>query len=487
MKIAMRFYVAAMLAIAVTTAFAQGTNDDIFKQKVADAAGKYKAGNSTGALADFMALYNENQKNADVDSWIGFLHLRNKDAKQAIPFLEQAKALNPKDLEVLNNLGNAYLMAGQNARALGAYKELIKLDGKRFQAYYNIGNIQLEDHKYGAAEESYNMALSLQKDSPQVLNNLGVAQEAQNKVKESFASFRKASDQKPKEGTYARNAGASAYRLKNYADTVTYLERAMSVRVQDSKMILALADSYGKMGRNDKMMELYEKHKDAFDGDFNYYFNLGVMKKSTGDMDGAEVAFRKANMLNGKNGEARQNLGVILFMKRSYEEAKSFFEPMDGDGGVSSTLEGKRNLAAAASRMGDYRTAMPLWSEILKMDSNDHEVRLLLADAMFNSGDTKVSLGMYKEILAAKSNSAAAMDGIGRCHLRGASYAAAEASFRSAIKADKSFVPAYNNLAVVLEKMNKRKDAIALLEKAASMDENNSDVQKNLKRMRAAG
>ena len=93
----MRFYVAALLAIAVTSAFAQGTNDDAFKQRVADAAGKYKAGNSTEAMNDFMALYKENPKNADVDSWIGFLHLRNKDGKLAIPFLEQARALNPKD------------------------------------------------------------------------------------------------------------------------------------------------------------------------------------------------------------------------------------------------------------------------------------------------------------------------------------------------------------------------------------------------------
>ncbi len=482
----MRFYVAALLAIAVTSAFAQGTNDDAFKQRVADAAGKYKAGNSTEAMNDFMALYKENPKNADVDSWIGFLHLRNKDGKLAIPFLEQARALNPKDLEVLNNLGNAYVMAGQNARAMSAYKELIKLDGTRFQAHYNIGNIQLEERNFSGAEESFNMALKLKRDSAQILNNLGVAQDAQNKVKESFASFKAAAD-RDSNPTYARNAGASAYKLKNYSDTITYLERAMKSGKQDSKTILALADSYGKMGKTDKMMDLYEKYKDAFDGDFNYFFNLGVLRKSAGNMEGAEAAFLKANQINPKDGETRQNLGVIMFKKRSFDDAKTFFEPMDGDGGITKTLEGKRNLAAAASRVGDYRTAMPIWSEILTMNKDDQEVRLLLADAMFNSGDSKASLTMYKQILAAKPNSASALDGIGRCHLRSVSYAAAEASFKSAIKADKSFVPAYNNLAVVLEKMNKRSEAIALLEKAASMDENNSDVQKNLKRMRAAG
>jgi hypothetical protein len=35
--------------------------------------------------------------------------------------------------------------------------------------------------------------------------------------------------------------------------------------------------------------------------------------------------------------------------------------------------------------------------------------------------------------------------------------------------------------------MNKRAQAITLLEKAAAIDPNNSDVAKNLKRMKAAG
>ena len=483
----MRFYMAALLAIAVTTAFAQNTDDNAYKQRVVDAAEKYKAGNSIGALDDFLALNKANSKNADVNSWIGFLYLRNKDAKGAIPFLENARTLRPKDLEVLNNLGNAYMMSGQNSRALSTYKDLIALDGNRFEAFYNIGNIQLADKKFGAAEESFTRALKLRSDSAQVNNNLGVAQEALGKLKPSFDSFKKASDGMPRVDTYARNAGVTAYKLKNYADTVKYLKRAMNISKQDSKTILALADAYGKTGDTKSMTYLYEKYKDAFEGDFNYSFNLGVLKKSAGDLVGAEAAFRKANSIDPKDGETRQNLGVILFQKRDFAAAKSFFMAVDGDKRITTSIAGRKNLAAAAARAGDFRTAVPIWSSILTQDKTDQEVRLLLADALFDTGDTKAALSMYNEILVAKPKSAAALDGIGRCSLRKASYVSAEASFRSAILADKGFVPAYNNLAVVLEKMNKRSEAISYLEKAASMDENNADVQKNLKRMRSAG
>ena len=487
MKIAMRLTVAALLAIAVTTAFAQGVDDNAFKQKVSDAAGKYKSGNSTGALTDFMALNGENANSADVNSWIGFIHLRNGEFKKAVPYLEHAKQLRPRDKEVLNNLGNAYMQDGQKARALSTYKELIALDDSQFQAYYNMGNILREDKKFAAAEEAYKHALSLAKNSPQVLNNLGVAQEEEGKLEDAYKSFKGASEMKPREATYARNAGAMAYRLKQYENAITYLKRAMDVTKQDNKTILALADSYSKTHHSKEMMDLYDKYRDAFEGDFNYFFNVGVMKKDAGDLSGAEESFRTANKLNPKDGDTRQNIGALLFKKRDYSHSREFFEAFPGDGGVSMTLAGKRNLAAAASRMGDFRTAMPIWSEILKQNSGDQEVRLLLADAIFDSGDMKSSMSMYVELSHARPDSAAALDGIGRCHLRQNQYAAAEASFRSAIKAEKGFVPAYNNLAVVLEKENKRREAIGYLEMAASMDGNNADVQKNLKRMRSAG
>lgn len=484
MKIAMRLYVAALLAIAVGTAFAQSTDDSAYKQRVADAAAKYKSGNASEAMSDFMKLYGENSKNADVNSWLGFLHLRNKDAKKAIPFLEGAKELNPGDLEVLNNLGNAYLLDGQKGKALSTYQALIKLDSTRFEAFYNAGNIYLDDKKFGQAESSFTQALGLRKNSAQVYNNLGVAQEGQGKLDKAAASFGKASDIEPANEAYARNAGAVAYKGKDYATAITYLERALKDGNRDKNIVLALGESYDKTGRHADLVRLYDNYQDSFAGDAKYYYNLGVMKKQNKDYDGAEEAFQKALSINSNDAGSLNNLGVIQFNKGDYSAARSSFEKLVG---IEPTYQNKKNFAAAASREGDYRAAMPVWSDLLRSNSNDQEVRLLLADALYDSGDTKAAMVMYKQILGAKPNSATALDGVGRCHLRDANYAAAEAALRSAIKADNSYVPAYNNLAVVLEKMNKRSEAIALLEKAASMDANNTDVQKNLKRMRSAG
>jgi len=63
----------------------------------------------------------------------------------------------------------------------------------------------------------------------------------------------------------------------------------------------------------------------------------------------------------------------------------------------------------------------------------------------------------------------------------------AETAFRSAMQANPKLTAAYNNLAITLERRNKKKDAIIILQKAHKMDPNNADVNASLKRMRAAG
>jgi tetratricopeptide (TPR) repeat protein len=58
--------------------------------------------------------------------------------------------------------------------------------------------------------------------------------------------------------------------------------------------------------------------------------------------------------------------------------------------------------------------------------------------------------------------------------------------FRKAMNVDKNFVAAYNNLAVTLERLNKRAEAILVLEQALRIDPNFADAKRNLQRMKSA-
>lgn len=483
-----RIFLAASLAIATSLAFAQDLNDQAMKQKVADIAARFNENKDSNreavALEEFLKVAKDYPDALEVNSWLGFLYLRTDNAPKAIFHLEKASTANPKDVEIINNLGNAYMKAKDNKKALATFEKLTEMDPTRYQAFYNIGNYYLENKEYGRAVTAFTKAADLQKDRPQILNNLGVAYESLKNYEKASAIFMKASDLEPRDQTYAKNAGTVLHRIQKFAPAATYLERALTNGSRDKEVIITLADCYSNLKKPEKVSKLYVDYAGALSSEPDYYYNLGLSRLSLKDYAGAESAFRKSYQLRDTDKDCLLNLGALLFQRGEYEEARLMFEKLMG---LEPSVRNKKNFAAAASRSGDTKAALPVWNDVLKTNPNDLEVRLLVADAVYDDGDYKTAMNMYKAVLAIKPKSATALDGIGRCQIATAEYAAAEASLRSAIQADPKFVQAYNNLAVVFEKQNKRKEAIALLEKAASMEPNNADVLKNLKRMKSAG
>ncbi|RYG64417.1 tetratricopeptide repeat protein [bacterium] len=145
----------------------------------------------------------------------------------------------------------------------------------------------------------------------------------------------------------------------------------------------------------------------------------------------------------------------------------------------------RKNYAAAAARSGKRAEATEIWRDTVRANPEDVVTRGELAGALYDAGDYEGARYQYKEILRRKPNSANALNGIGLLHLRELKLPQAEAAFRGAINANTSYVAAYNNLAIVMEKLNRRPQAISLLERAAKIDPRNADVQRNLRRLKS--
>jgi Tfp pilus assembly protein PilF len=147
----------------------------------------------------------------------------------------------------------------------------------------------------------------------------------------------------------------------------------------------------------------------------------------------------------------------------------------------------KLNLASAAARTGDLKKAIMAWRDVLKVEPNRLDIRLDMANAQWEARDIEGAKANYQQILTIDKNNTEALNGIGLYHLRASKFAPAEAAFRSSIASNRKFIPAYNNLAVTLERMNRRQQAMDILEQALKIDPADPEIKKNLSRMKAAG
>jgi tetratricopeptide (TPR) repeat protein len=83
---------------------------------------------------------------------LGLTVLRNHDYRNEVALWEASVQLSPNKARVQNNLGYAYLLAGQTEQARAAFETSLQLDPKYYQARYNLLRLHEEIAERHAGE-----------------------------------------------------------------------------------------------------------------------------------------------------------------------------------------------------------------------------------------------------------------------------------------------------------------------------------------------
>jgi tetratricopeptide (TPR) repeat protein len=100
-----------------------------------------------------------------------------KEARDFISNLEKKALANPKDVTVLNRLGDVSLRAAQfdpsyYGKAADAYGRVLKIDPDNLDALRGVGNIDFDQHKADQAIAAYEHYLGRKPDDPDVRTDL---------------------------------------------------------------------------------------------------------------------------------------------------------------------------------------------------------------------------------------------------------------------------------------------------------------------------
>ena len=89
--------------------------------------------------------------------------------------------------------------------------------------------------------------------------------------------------------------------------------------------VIQLAEEFQRAGRTVDAIALYTLWNQNSPSNDRHigFFNQGVMQLNTGDIDGAEHAYRSSLELYPGFAQARINLGLLLERKGQFDEASS--------------------------------------------------------------------------------------------------------------------------------------------------------------------
>src|ERR1044071_3476289 len=380
------------------------------------------------------------QQAVERDEKFALAHARLAEAYLEMDFLDRAReellAVNRlvPDFSIYPRAEALYLEATsatinrENAAAISAYEELVKLDPQRPQAYLDLGRAYERSNQVEKAQVSYTDATRYDNSYAAAFLRLGTLHVRRRNQPGAAAALDSAeklyADRGNKEGEAAVHyqRGQLFALLQREPEARAEFDRALAL-ARETQNVYQQAQSLIQLAVIEKDKERARKTADDAirlaqssgmnDQVANAYISLGAVRFQLGDYDGAEENFNAAlrfainHKLRRYEAVAYANLASLREKQLRPDEAEKYAEPaLDFFRKGGYRTEAGQNamiIARAKKRRGDYEGGLQNFEELLRsaeQASDTAQVGGLLRECgavLYVQGRYPQALGRFRE------------------------------------------------------------------------------------------
>ena len=386
---------------------------------------------------------------------LGDLYMKRKIPSLAIQNYQQAKAIDPEDLDTRMALGNAYYQGQLYNDALAEYKAVVDADPDYEEGYVKLGNLYYLA-SFSDPQRVFQSIEVLEKLAAKYPNNLeGKAILAKAYFRKGGAEGRQKAaqllDELEKSGKFPPEAwsirGIIQYESKDYGNAIASFQKAPRLdpidnfRLGDAyrKLAGANADTLQKAALYDSADAVYRRivaadsttadakraqmeraqllyQRKAYDRsvaayqrlialDPNaaeaYYF-MGLSQRGMGDDANGLISLKKAVELDPNRAAWWLQLGAANLKLQNKDDAGAAFQKASDLDSTQVGAVADQQLGYAALVKKDYPNAIQLLRRSVKRDPTQVMSWVWLGQALQNSGDRAGAIEAYKKALELK-------------------------------------------------------------------------------------
>lgn len=439
----------------------------------------------------------------------------SRDFTLAARLFKSLLADDPNNLELLNSLGQLYIKASDDEKALPFYEQIIKLNPVNVDAYNNMGGIYRRLKRYDESIAILNKALSFNKNNSEVKYNLGFTYKLMGKNDEACDCFEYVISENPNDVLAYNHLGSIYATKKDYQKSISIYKRGLQVDPNHPILQYNLARSYVAINSDFDAFKAFEaalRAKPSWKDAVKEYSAL--LNKYSRTKESCEV-IQKAINLYPTDGHLYYLLGKSFLVQTDYESAvKSFEKAISLDNTNPSYYE---KLIFAYEREQKFDEGLEVAEKGIELFPNNikimrEKVHLLFSAKKLNTGASvlknlselttrdphvKDLMGQYYICCDNKKNVALCFDKIRKLnpsyqnYLYNAAYRYIQVEkYEEAVKCLKVFSASQQKnplplilLARIEEVKNNYESAIEILKKALSMNPNLNLAKEGISRL----
>jgi len=215
--------------------------------------------NPDAAEKKFRELLSRVDTSAELYIQVGFYYYEQNKFSPAADIFKSGTAKFPVDFRLNYLAGNSLYRLGDNRNALPYLEKALELSPSDLNVLSNLGliydDLQMDDQ----CDKLYEKALRLYPDNILMLNNYAYhLSERGIKLKEALEMSKKTIEKEPNNSSYLDTYGWILFKLKDYKNAAIYIEKAVSIR-KDDTLLEHLGDVYEGMQENVKALKYWNE------------------------------------------------------------------------------------------------------------------------------------------------------------------------------------------------------------------------------------
>ena len=324
---------------------------------------------------------------------------------------DSAKASDVEGSAALLERANSAYDAGEHARALAIFNELIS-SGFDNEVVYNNRGACLDAMGWSEeASASYRMAVTKSPRYELAWHNLANCLSSRGLHAEAADAYRRAAKLNPSRVANLAGLASSHAKLGRRRRTRSAVRRLVAAAGKDRSVLLLGAEILLDLGAGPEAADVCSEHIRLEGESLDSLVMLGTAYHEAGSFDQAVQAFERALAFAPGSKELLNNLGYSQFCAGRMDEAlRSYDRALEVDPGYKHAWYNKGYSLHGAERLTE---ALDCYKRSLEIDPNDRVLWNNFGNALYNLGRFDESIPKFVEALGVDPDYEIAWNNIG--------------------------------------------------------------------------